>query len=118
MLVAIIIILLVIIAILIKTIKDMTYYIHESDDEFNAIYMTNTVFIYTLKCLEDEYNRDTIFHAMVNGMKLAINAGKIEVKDNLEKTADFIIRKLIDEEPIGLDEVIQENKEKQGENDG
>ena len=118
MLVAIIIILLVIIGVLTKVIKDMTYYIHESDDEFNAIYMINTVFIYTLKCLEDEYNRDIILHAMVNGVKLAINAGKIEVRDNLEKTANFIIRKLIDEEPIGLNEIIQEDKEKQGENNG
>lgn len=116
MLVVIVVILLVMVAILVKIIRDMTEHICESDDEFNAMYMTNTVFIYTLQSLKDEYGRDTIFHSMVNGIKLAVNAGKIEVKDNLEKTADFIIRKLIEEEPVGLDEVIKE--EKQGENDG
>ena len=94
----------------------MTEYICKSDDEFNAMYMTNTVFIYTLKSLKDEYGRNSIFHSMVNGAKLAINAGKIEVKDNLEKTVDFIIRKLIEEEPVDFDEVIKE--EKQGENNG
>lgn len=68
----------------------------DADFIFRGFYISHTILANTLKDLEEVIGREQIFKSMVNGIKISINSGKIEVRENIECCANSMIDKIIE----------------------
>ena len=68
----------------------------DADFIFRGFYISHTILANTLKDLEEVIGREQIFKSMVNGIKISINSGKIEVRENIEHVANSMIDKIIE----------------------
>lgn len=68
----------------------------DADFIFRGFYISHTILANTLKDLEEVIGREQIFKSMVNGIKISINSGKIEVRENIEYCANSMIDKIIE----------------------